>query len=352
VKSVRPTTREAVVVSFDVPEHLRERYRFTQGQFLTIEAPIDGESVRRSYSICAAPSEGELRIAIKRVADGRFSSWAHDALVPGAAIRVAPPEGRFHVPLDPANRKGYLAFAAGSGITPVISIVRHTLETEPQSRFTLVYGNRSSSHVMFRDELQDLKDRYLERLTLLFVMSREPQDFELFSGRIDRTKCDALLESWVDPAGVDAAFICGPQEMTIAVAASLESHGIPKQRIRTELFVAGPRAARPPTPAATNTAAELCAAYAILDGRRREFTIAKGKETVLEAGLRAGLDLPYSCKGGVCSTCRVVLLEGDVDMDVHYALEDYEIARGFILTCQSFTATPTLGIDVDSHSHV
>jgi ring-1,2-phenylacetyl-CoA epoxidase subunit PaaE len=352
VSAVRPTTRDAVVVSFEVPEHLRERFRFTEGQFLTIEAPIDGERVRRSYSICAAPSEGELRIAIKRVAEGRFSSWAHETLVPGAAIRVAPPEGRFHVALDPANRKHYLAFAAGSGITPIISIVRHTLETEAQSRFTLVYGNRSSSNVMFRDELQDLKDRYLERLTLLFVMSREPQDFDLFSGRIDRAKCDALFASWIDPAGVDVAFLCGPQEMTEAVFASLESHGVDKGRIKTELFVAGPRAKRRSAAANASPSAAQCRAYAILDGQRREFTIELGKESVLEAGLRQGLDLPYSCKGGVCSTCRVILLEGDVDMDVHYALEDYEIARGFILTCQSFTATPTLGIDVDSHSHV
>jgi ring-1,2-phenylacetyl-CoA epoxidase subunit PaaE len=352
VKSVRPTTRDAVVVTFDVPEDLRERYRFTQGQFLTIEAEIEGESVRRSYSICAAPSENELRVAIKRVADGRFSSWAHDALVPGAPIAVAPPEGRFHVPLDPANQKHYLAFAAGSGITPIVSLVRHTLETEPHSRFTLVYGNRSSSSVMFRDELQDLKDRHLDRLTLLFVMSRELQDIDLFGGRIDREKCDALLESWIDPASIDVAFVCGPQPMTEAVAASLEAHGITKERVKTELFAAGPRAARTRAAAAPETPTERCEAYAILDGRRRAFTIEKGKETLLEAGLRHGLDLPYSCKGGVCSTCRVMLVEGEVDMDVHYALEDYEIARGFVLMCQSYPVTATVGVDVDSHSQV
>jgi ring-1,2-phenylacetyl-CoA epoxidase subunit PaaE len=349
---VRPQTREAVVVTFDVPPELRERFRFTQGQFLTIETDIDGERVRRSYSICAAPSDGELRIAIKRVADGRFSSWAHEALVPGATLAVAPPDGRFHVAHDPANRKHYLAFAAGSGITPLLSIVKHALQVEPLSRFTLVYANRSSSSVMFRDELQDLKDRYLDRLALLFVMSREPQDVELFHGRIDREKCDALLESWIDPSTVDVAFICGPQLMTEAVVASLEAHGIAKDNLKTELFAAGPRAERPPRAVAESVHADRTEAYAILDGRRRAFTIERGKETVLEAGLRQGLDLPYSCKGGVCSTCRVMLLEGEVDMDVHYALEDYEIARGFILMCQSYPVTPSIGIDVDSHSHL
>ena len=350
VVSVRPTTREAIVVTFEVPAPLRERFRFTQGQFLTIDVEIEGERVRRSYSICAAPSENELRIAIKRVGDGRFSSWAHRTLVPGAEILVAPPEGRFFVEHDPANRKHYLAFAAGSGITPIISILRHVLESEPQARCTLVYGNRSSSSVMFRDELQDLKDRYLDRLTLLFVMSREAQDVELFAGRIDRAKCDALFDSWIDPTTVDVAFVCGPQAMTAAVVLSLEAHGIPKEQIKTELFAAGPRAARRPPAERAEASSERCEAYAILDGQRRTFTIERGKETVLEAGLRQGLDLPYSCKGGVCSTCRVVLLEGEVDMDVHYALEDYEIARGFILMCQSYPATPKIGIDVDSHS--
>jgi len=349
---VQPQTRDAVAVTFDVPPELRERFHFIPGQFVTVEGDVDGERVRRSYSICAAPSDGVLRIAIKRVADGRFSSWAHETFVPGATVAVAPPEGRFHVPHDAAHRKHYLAFAAGSGITPVISILKHTLQTEPQSRFTLVYGNRSSSNVMFRDELQDLKDRYLGRLVLLFVMSREPQDVELFHGRIDREKCDALLRSWLDPATVDVAFVCGPQPMTEAVVASLEAHGIARDQIKIELFAAGPRSERPRRIVAADAQSERCEAYAILDGRRRTFTIERGRETVLEAGLRQGLDLPFSCKGGVCSTCRAVLVEGEVDMDVHYALEDYEIARGFVLMCQSYPVTATVGIDVDAHSHV
>ena len=344
---MRRDTRDAIVVSFDVPAALRERFAFAHGQFLTLRAHAGGEELRRSYSICSGADDGDLRVAIKRVGGGRFSSWAHDHLVPGAVVDVAPPDGRFGVPLEPGAAHHYLGFAAGSGITPLLSIVKTTLAGEPHSRFTLVYGNRASSSVMFREELQDLKDRYLGRLALLFVMSREAQDVELFSGRIDREKCDALLDGWIDLPTVDAAFVCGPEEMTRAVAASLEARGLASDRIKTELFVAAPRGASAFVPREMAGDANTCEAYAILDGRRHAFTIEKGKETVLDAGLRQGLDLPYSCKGGVCSTCRVKLVEGEVDMDVHYALEDYEIARGFVLMCQSYPVTDRIGLDVD-----
>jgi len=344
---VRRDTRDAIVVTFHVPPELRERFAFSHGQHLTLRTHDGGEEIRRSYSICSGVHDGDLRVAIKRVGGGRFSSWAHEALVPGAVIDVAPPEGRFGLPLAAENAHHYLGIAAGSGITPLLSIVKSTLASEPRSRFTLVYGNRASSTVMFREELQDLKDRYLGRLTLLFVMSREAQDVELFSGRIDREKCDALLEHWIDLPTVDAAFVCGPEAMTHAVAASLEAHGLRADRIRSELFVAAPRSAAAFVPRVDGSEAGFCEAYAIFDGRRRTFTIEKGKETVLDAGLRAGIDLPYSCKGGVCSTCRVKLVEGEVDMDVHYALEDYEIARGFVLMCQSYPVTDRIGLDID-----
>jgi len=351
VRCVERETRETIAVTFDVPEGLRERFRFTQGQFLTLRAFVDGEELRRSYSICAAPHEGDLRIAIKRAAAGRFSRWAHETFAPGTPIDIAPPQGRFHVPLAPAACRHYLGFAAGSGITPLLSIVKAVLAGEPRSRFTLVYGNRASSTTMFRRELQALKDRYLARFALVFVMSREPQDIELFSGRIDRAKCDALLEAWIDPATVDVAFLCGPPEMMRAAEGSLRAHGVAAERIKTERFASGPPATeRPPIASEEGVEAEICRAYAILDGRRREFTIRKGKETFLDAGLRQGIDLPFSCKGGVCSTCRVLLVEGEVDMDVHYALEDYEIARGFILMCQSYPATSVVGVDADIHA--
>jgi ring-1,2-phenylacetyl-CoA epoxidase subunit PaaE len=351
VAEIVPQTREAVAVTFEVPPELRERFRFLHGQYVTLRAEVDGEDVRRSYSICSGAHEDRLRVAIKRVAGGMFSSWAHQALVPGATIAVAPPEGRFTVALAPERDRHYLGIAAGSGITPVLSILRTTLALEPHSRFTLVYGNRASSSMMFRDELQDLKDTYLERLSLAFVMSREGQDIDLFSGRIDRAKCDALFASWIDLSTVDVAFICGPEAMSHAVRDSLLAHGMPPTSVKTELFLAAgttPRVARVRPP---EERSEEVAATVVIDGRERRFGIAKGSETVLDAGLRAGIELPYSCKGGVCATCRAVLVSGEVDMDRNFALEDYEVRRGFILTCQSYPVTDAVRVDYDRAAH-
>lgn len=350
VAAVTPQTREAVVVSFSVPPELRERFRFTPGQYLTLRGRPGGDDVRRSYSICSAPHEGTLCVAIKRVDDGRFSRWAHEALRPGVTLDVAPPRGRFGLTPDPTLARAYVAFAAGSGITPIASIIKATLRAEPGSAFTLVYGNRAASTTMFREELLDLKDLYLGRFVVLFVMSREQQDVELFNGRIDRAKCDALCATWVDAAGADVTYVCGPHEMTQAVTASLAARGVPATRVRTERFAAPGREARPRV-AIAGPASNAVRAYAVQDGRRREFAIERGAETVLAAALRQGVDLPYSCTGGVCSTCRTLLVEGEVDMDVHYALEDYEIKSGYVLTCQSYPQSDTLGLDYDAVSH-
>ena len=351
MRNVARETRDAIVVSFDISARDAERFRFTQGQFLTLKATIDGEELRRSYSICSPAHQSTVRVAIKRVAGGRFSEWAFENLVVGASIEAAPPSGRFHVELAPHHQRSYLAFAAGSGITPILSIIAMTLALEPHSSFTLVYGNRSTAHVMFANELQDLKDRYLGRFALIFIMSREQQDVELFAGRIDRAKCDALFDSWIDLSQVHTTFLCGPQDMAHAVKAALEDHGIETSAIKTELFAAAPRGARRLTASATTTASSTVHASVVIDGRTREFEIGRGTESVLDAGLRAGIDLPYSCRGGVCSTCRCILRSGEVDMDIHYALEDYEIRRGFILTCQSYPVTDTLELDLDAVSH-
>lgn len=330
-----------------MPADLRERFRFTQGQYLTLRTHLGDEELRRSYSICSGKNDPHLRVAVKRVADGRFSTWAHENLQPGHTIEVAPPDGRFHVPLAVESRRHYLGFAAGSGITPLLSIVKTTLEDEPNSRFTLVYGNRSSASVMFRGELLELKDRYLGRLAILFVMSREPQDVELLHGRIDREKCDELFARLIDVETVDVTFVCGPEEMTRGVLASLAAHGVDTSRIKTELFAAAAGSAAP-RPRAVEVLHGSTSATVTMDGQTRAFTIDRGGETVLEAGLRQGIDLPYSCKGGVCSTCRAVLTHGEVDMDHNYVLEDYEIARGFILMCQSHPVTSELRIDLDA----
>jgi ring-1,2-phenylacetyl-CoA epoxidase subunit PaaE len=347
VAKVKHETRDAIAVTFDVPPQLKETFAYQQGQHLTLRALIGGEDVRRSYSICSAVQDGELRVAIKRAQGGVFSTWANETLTPGASLEVMPPMGHFNVPLDPANDKHYLAFAAGSGITPILSIVKTTLLAEPKSRFTLFYGNRASSSVIFRDELADLKDRYMERLNLAYVMSREQQDIELFNGRITRDKCSQFLRYWIRAEDFDVAFICGPEDMMHGVSSALQEAGMPKERIRIELFAASiPKHEHKPrqVEAGARHRAEVTV---IMDGNHASFTMDKDKESLLDAGLRAGIDMRYSCKGGVCSTCRCKVLDGEVEMDVNYALEDYEVARGFVLSCQSFPITDKVVVDFD-----
>ncbi|HEX8787065.1 MAG TPA: 1,2-phenylacetyl-CoA epoxidase subunit PaaE [Telluria sp.] len=349
VAKVKHETRDAIAVTFDLPPRLQETFQYRQGQHLTLRAMIDGEDVRRSYSICSAVQDNQLRVAIKRVQGGLFSTWANECLKPGVTIDVMPPEGRFNLPLEPESRRHYLAFAAGSGITPILSIVKTTLLAEPHSRFTVLYGNRASSSVIFRDELAELKDIYMERLNLVYVMSREPQDIDLFHGRITQDKCRQLFEYWLRVEDFDYAFICGPEDMMHGVSAALQDAGMPKERIRIELFAASaPRAVRQQRSVYAVEARHQTEVTVIMDGNHASFTMDKDKESVLDAGLRAGIDLRYSCKGGVCSTCRCKVLEGQVDMDVNYALEDYEVARGFVLSCQSFPVTDKVVIDFDT----
>jgi len=342
-------TRDAVVVTFEVPEEQRERFRFRPGQHLTLRAQVNGEEIRRSYSICSAPFENEVRIAIKRVQDGLFSTWANKELKPGHRVECMEPSGNFGVPLEQETVRHHVAFVAGSGITPVLSILKMVLREEPQSRFTLVYGNRSSNSVLFREELEGLKDVYLDRLRLVFVLSREQQDIELFNGRIDRAKTDQLLEHWIDPGEIDVAYLCGPQSMMQDVAASLLAHGVPSQTIRMELFGTAERAPRTQT-AQQAASHEECRVSVVQDGRRRGFTMERNRLTVLESALAQGFELPYSCKAGVCSTCRCKLTTGEVEMDANFALEDYEVARGFILTCQSYPLSGELVLDYDQES--
>lgn len=349
VAKVKHETRDAIAVTFAVPPELKSTFAYQQGQHLTLRAMIDGEDVRRSYSICSAVQDETLRVAIKRTPGGLFSSWANEQLQPGATLDVMPPMGHFNVPLDATSERHYLAFAAGSGITPILSIIKTTLLAEPKSRFTLVYGNRASSSVIFRDELTDLKDVYMGRLKLVYVMSREQQDIELFNGRITGEKCSAFLQHWIDIQDIDVAFVCGPEDMMHGVSKSLQEAGLPKERIRIELFAASiPKHEHKPRPVAQGTAHQT-EVTVIMDGSAASFTMDKDKESILDAGLRAGIDMRYSCKGGVCSTCRCKVVEGNVEMDVNYALEDYEVARGFVLSCQAFPITDKLIVDFDQH---
>jgi ring-1,2-phenylacetyl-CoA epoxidase subunit PaaE len=347
VAQVRNETRDTIAVTFAVPDELAPSFAYQQGQHLTLRAMIDGEDVRRSYSICSSVQDGLLRVAIKRTQGGLFSSWANDHLKPGMTLDVMPPMGHFNVPLSGENARHYLAFAAGSGITPILSIIKTTLLAEPNSRFSLFYGNRASSSVIFRDELTDLKDSNMERLNLAYVMSREQQDIELFNGRITKEKCEQFLKHWINIDDVDVAFICGPEDMMHGVSAALQEAGMPKERIKVELFAASiPKHAHKPR-AFDPGARHETEVTVIMDGSHTSFTMDKDKESILDAGLRAGIDMRYSCKGGVCSTCRCKLIDGKVDMDANYALEDYEIARGFVLSCQAFPVTDKVIVDFD-----
>jgi ring-1,2-phenylacetyl-CoA epoxidase subunit PaaE len=336
-------TRESLVVTFDIPSDLKATFRFVQGQYLTLRTTIDGREVRRSYSICAAVQDLRPRIGIKKAPGGLFSSWAHQHLKRGARIEVMPPAGRFNVPLHPENEKQYLAIAAGSGITPLFSIIKTTLLTEPKSRFTLFYGNRASGSVMFREELADLKDRYLDRFCLVHVLSREKQEIDLLNGRITKARCSQLLDRWAPNAKFDTAFICGPYEMMLEVSDALKARGLKDSQIKTELFGNATSSSR----ATALTEEADCHVTLIMDGIEHAFSMKKGSETILEAGLRHGLEMRYSCRGGVCSTCRAHLREGEVEMDANFALEDYEIDRGFILTCQSYPVTDRIFVDFD-----
>jgi len=339
VSKVERETRDAVAITFDVPLPLAEVFRFSAGQHLTLRADIGGEDVRRSYSICSAVQDGALRIAVKRNPGGTFSA--------GAALEVMPPMGHFNVPLATDHRKHYVGFAAGSGITPLLSLIKTTLDVEALSRFTLFYGNRASGTVMFKEELAALKDTHLARFNLVHVLSRETQDIEILHGRIDRAKADALIEHWIDLEDVDAVFVCGPDGMMKAVAEALKARGFPEAKIKIERFATSiPKHQHRPTKAAEPGHTE-CEVTIVLDATTRTCTLTKGRESILEAGLRAGIELPYSCKSGACSTCRAKLVVGEVDMDVNFALEDYEVARGFVLTCQSHPVTDKVTVDYD-----
>jgi ring-1,2-phenylacetyl-CoA epoxidase subunit PaaE len=347
VRDVRRETADCVSLGLEVPPALAERFRYVPGQYLNVRRRVGGEELRRSYSICSGADDGELRIAVKAVPDGRFSSWANGELEAGDTLEAMPPEGRFFVPLDPASARHYVAFAAGSGITPVLSLIKSTLAREPRSRFTLVYGNRALDSVIFNEALEDLKDKHLARLALYHVFSREPQEIELFNGRLDRAKVAQFLDALIAPGTIDEAFVCGPDPMMGAVQAELEAHGLARERIHLERFgVPAPRAGSRRA-AAKAPAAGAAQVTVIVDGMRYRFELAPDGPSVLDAALKAGADLPYACKAGVCCTCRAKLLEGEVRMDANYTLEDDEIARGFRLTCQSHPVTPALVLDYD-----
>jgi ring-1,2-phenylacetyl-CoA epoxidase subunit PaaE len=346
VRAIQQETRDAIIVTFEVPPELADKFQFIQGQYVTLRAVIGGGEIRRSYSICSAVQDARLRVGIKRTPGGVFSNWVMENLKTGDRLEVMPPEGRFHVQLSPTNQKHYVAFAAGSGITPILSIIKTTLLTEPDSSFTLFFGNRSSSTVMFREELAELKDIFMDRFSLLHMLSREHQDVELLNGRITGEKAKQLLSQFCRFETIDTAFLCGPQEMVAEISETLQTLGLPESRIKIELFTVN-EAEQQKQPKVFSSGREPeYHVKLIVDGNMLQFT-APRDETILDAGLNRGIDLRHSCKSGVCGTCRAKLVEGQVDMDVHYALTEDEIERGFILTCQSHPVGDHVTVDFD-----
>jgi ring-1,2-phenylacetyl-CoA epoxidase subunit PaaE len=346
VADVRRETRDSVSVRLAVPEALAATFAFAPGQYLTLRAKIDGEELRRSYSICSAPGDGELRIGVKKVRGGAFSSFANESLRPGHIVEAMPPEGRF-TPAPSKAARHILGVAAGSGITPVLSIARSVLASEPGSRVTLIYGNQTSQSVMFAEEIEDLKNRHLGRFAVTHVLSREAQDVDLLHGRITTEKLTSLARGAVDLASVDEAFLCGPEGMVAETRAALARLGVPAERIRAELFSTGPPRERFRPVAAVDAAATLARITVTLDGKRHAFDLLKGDESLIAAGERNGVEIPYSCKGGMCCTCRCRVEAGAADMALNYSLEEWEMNAGFILACQARPTSPELVLNFD-----
>lgn len=345
VSNVEKTIRDAVVVTLE-PED-KTIFEFTQGQYLTLRRDFDGTELRRNYSICSSPDEDTLKIGIKQVEGGAFSTWANIELCPGMEIEAMPPAGRFFTQIDPSQSKSYIGFAGGSGITPILSILKTTLFNEPHSRFTLVYANRSVSSIMFREELEDLKNLYLERLNVIHVLEADSQDIDLFTGRLTPKKCENLFAHWIDLAAVKAAFICGPEPMMLTVQAALKQAGMPEDRIKIELFKSSQVGRLPMAVARQNTDLAHGEAKITLDGRTRTVPLPMDGTVVLDAANNVSMDAPYSCKAGVCSTCRAKLIKGEVEMLSNHALEDYEVRAGYILTCQAVPISSNLEVDYD-----
>ncbi|HJR39143.1 MAG TPA: 1,2-phenylacetyl-CoA epoxidase subunit PaaE [Nocardioidaceae bacterium] len=347
IAAIEPLTEDSIAVTFDVPEELREDYRFTHGQHITVRTELAGDDVRRNYSICSPASSGVLRIAVKRLPGGAFSEHALGMLRVGDVLDVMTPSGRFFTELDPANENHYVCIAAGSGITPVLSIVATTLETEPRSRVTLIYANRTHKTVMFLEEVEDLKDRYADRFHLVHVLSREPQEVELFSGRLDTDRMSRFLDAIVPPETVDHWFLCGPFEMVSSLRKLLVAEGVSKKAVHAEVFhvETAPPVRRTAAVDAEATGADVTIT---LDGRQSRFKLHTDGPPVLEAALAVRADAPFACKGGVCGTCRAKLLEGTVEMDTNWALEPEEIERGYVLTCQSHPTSETVVLDYDA----
>ncbi|MCB0632992.1 MAG: 1,2-phenylacetyl-CoA epoxidase subunit PaaE [Saprospiraceae bacterium] len=349
VKSIKKTTADCSLISLDISEAAAGDFRFRQGQHLTLKALIDGEEVRRSYSLCSSPLDNEWQVAVKKVEGGQFSTYANGRLKAGDTIEVMPPSGRFYVEVEPEKQKNYVAFAAGSGITPIISIIKTHLQLEPCSTFKLFYINQAVSTIILKEELEGLKNLFMDRMEIFHFLTREERSIPLFNGRLDKSKLDILFKTLIDPEAVDDYFICGPNLMIFLVRDYLLGLGPDPKHIHFELFnINGiPQNEKPKRRSVSDDT--LRSDISIREGGKHfSFSMVSGSESILDAALKKNADLPFACKGGVCCTCRAKLLEGEVDVMVNYGLEQEEIDEGYILTCQAIPTSEKIVVDFDA----
>lgn len=347
VRDIRRETPECVSVSFEIPAELMPEYAFLPGQHLTLKTELDGSEIRRSYSICSCPSNGEIRVAIKQLAGGEFSTFANEKLAVGQELDVMTPMGNFHLETSPQNIKHYVAFAAGSGITPVVSMMKTVLRDEPNSHFTLFYGNRTTESIIFRDEIEDLKNRHFTRLSIHHILSQEDPGAELFYGRIDEEKCRKFCKLLVDVEEADAFFLCGPEQMIFSLKSTLSDLGVDEKNIHFELFTTPGEAAKKDSRWQPSAKAITSKITLTLDGNTYYYDHTKATETILDAASKTVPDMPFACKGGVCCTCKAKVLQGEVEMEVCYGLERKEVEAGYVLTCQAHPKTEAVVLSFD-----
>lgn len=348
ISEVHQETDDTVVLSFELPETLQEEFRFKQGQHLTLRAIIDGEDVRRTYSLCTSPYEGRWKVAIKQINNGVFSNYANTRLKSGDQIEIMKPAGQFYIEIEPNTPKNYIAFAAGSGITPVLSIIKAHLSQEPNSTFKLFYLNRTTKSIIFKEDIEQIKNQYFERFHVFYFLTKEQRDIPFLNGRFDKEKLGILTKSFIDIEDTSDVFICGPQEMIFLIRDELVAAGMSGENIHYELFFSGK------TPESDENTSKVLehkmdgTQVTIIDGGRQfHFVMDEKYDTILDGALAAGADLPYACKGGVCSTCKCQILEGSVEMKVNYALEEDEVAKNFVLSCQAVPTSEKVVVDFD-----
>ena len=348
VSELHKETKDCTSITFDVPEELRDKFLYKQGQHLTLKTSIDGEEVRRSYSLCSSPIENKWQVAVKRIEQGLFSNFANNELKVGDIIEVMPPVGNFFVEVDPSKAKNYIVFAAGSGITPILSIIKTHLATEPNSTFKLFYLNRNVKSIIFKEEIEALRNTYFGRLEIFYFLTKEQRDIPLLNGRFTSEKIQELTNKVIEVSSVDECFVCGPEEMIFLIRDELVNAGVSKDKIHYELFFSGITEEDKKNAATAIDHKFDGTEVTIIDGGKEfHFAMDDDYDNILDGALASGADLPFACKGGVCSTCKCKVVEGTVEMKVNYALEEDEVAKGLVLSCQAVPTTEKVVVDFD-----